>query len=314
MANVIILGDYFPKMTYKTLLNQYLLEMNNGDDKFFLVSNAWCEISNENFIGSMNELTRNGNFTKRYYVDPLQLKYSQNKDAAILGLICDVIKKENIDIIKCTNCVNYSIILDNIKRWFPNIQIEVFISRSEVIVLENDLYWRNIFGDIKQSFDTIWGIDFYTNEIPSIINYSVNRFTSKEIIDRTTILGLARKYQDPISLAHSLHMEGREFSLDIILFGENKKLVADELYDAYGLNLVDVKDMASFYSVVTKGTKILDISMFLDYIDLAPTIIEYLCGYYPIINSEVLNALHKEYKVNYSKLKDKFILTNIEMI
>lgn len=314
MANVIILGDYFPKMTYKTLLNQYLLEMNNGDDKIFLVSKAWCEISNENFIGSMNELTRNGNFTKRFYVDPLQLKYSQNKDAAILGLICDVIKKENIDIIKCTNCINYSIILDNIKRWFPNIQIEVFISRSEVIILENDVYWRNIFGDIKQSFDTIWGIDFYTNEIHSIINYSVNRFTSKEIIDRTTILGLARKYQDPISLAHSIYMEGEKFSLDIILFGENKKLVADELYEAYGLNLVDVNDMASFYSIVTKGTKILDISMFLDYFDLAPTIIEYLCGYYPIINSEVLNALHKEYKVNYSKLKDKFILTNIEMI
>lgn len=99
METILFLGDYYPLFTYQSKMNQLIAEnLRKKGYQLILLSRAWSEVTEDTFYGTVETLSSNYPFHKKYFVDPIQLKMS---DAGVfngyLALLCEILKKEEID-------------------------------------------------------------------------------------------------------------------------------------------------------------------------------------------------------------------------
>lgn len=118
MDKVLFIGDYFPHISYKSFLNNKLAMKLSEKYELILVSSAWNNIENE-IYGDESTLSENKPFSKRYFLDPIQMKYS-NYDIVkgYLAMCCRIIENYDINAIIYADKMQYILLIDLLKVRF----------------------------------------------------------------------------------------------------------------------------------------------------------------------------------------------------
>jgi len=93
MKRILLIGDYFPALSWEAFWNKSLAEelVENGHE-VILLSNSWSVVDADCFIGDVDELSNDAPFEKRYYIDPFQMRYTGGDLInGYLGLICQIL-------------------------------------------------------------------------------------------------------------------------------------------------------------------------------------------------------------------------------
>ena len=93
MSKVLFIGDYFPHASYNAILNEKIATKISVTNELILVSSAWCNIDKV-IYGDEVSLSINKPFYKRFFLDPIQMKYlNQDVVQGYLALCCKIIEK-----------------------------------------------------------------------------------------------------------------------------------------------------------------------------------------------------------------------------
>lgn len=164
MKKILLIGDYFPNLSWDSFWNNVLAEaLVDAGYQVTLLSKSWCEVEENNFIGNVNELTSPGPFTCRYYIDPFQMKRT-NGDLlnGFLGLACQIIPFEKIDCLLFSEHIQHSLLVELIKNRF---NIPCYLSLFSLSTISRYLHDDYALGYIRQTltnFEKIFTFDSYS--------------------------------------------------------------------------------------------------------------------------------------------------------
>lgn len=131
MSKILIIGDYYPLFSFRSGTVEMVAAELAKDHCVVLLSTSWCKVKNYTFCGTVEELSRNGPFSKRYFIDPMQLKSSDiDIQNALLGLGSKIIEREGIDQIIFIDDLRYSPIVELLTHRF-NIPSFLFLYNFE---------------------------------------------------------------------------------------------------------------------------------------------------------------------------------------
>lgn len=118
MSKVLFIGDYFPHASYNAILNEKIATKISVTNELILVSSAWCNIDKV-IYGDEVSLSINKPFYKRFFLDPIQMKYlNQDVVQGYLALCCKIIEKYDIKAIIYADKMQYCLLVDLLRTRF----------------------------------------------------------------------------------------------------------------------------------------------------------------------------------------------------
>lgn len=114
MNRILYIGKYYPLFSYESKQTEIIVnDLNKKGNNVILLSKSWCDVNESNFVGDVKTLTNDKLFYKRFYIDPLQVRESnQNIVSAYFGLACKIIEYEKINKIIFADDIEYSLIIE----------------------------------------------------------------------------------------------------------------------------------------------------------------------------------------------------------
>jgi hypothetical protein len=165
MKTILLIGDYFPNFSWESFWNKALAEsLVEHGYQVVLLSKAWCEVDENNFVGSVDELSGNEPFTRRYFIDPIQMKRTRGDLInGFLGLVCKIISLEKIEGVLFSEQIEYAPLVELIKSRF-DLPCYLSLYKYETIsdyLLDN--YISAYIRDTFSCFEKIFTLDPYIN-------------------------------------------------------------------------------------------------------------------------------------------------------
>ena len=117
MARILYIGDYYPMFSFKAKLNAMMAEaIHKKGHEVFLLSKSWCMVEENNFYGTVEELSQTYPFRQKYFIDPIQMQNSGLElSNAYLGLGCKIMEKESIEQIIFADDIIYLPVVEMLK-------------------------------------------------------------------------------------------------------------------------------------------------------------------------------------------------------
>ena len=101
-------------------------------NELILVSDSWLEVNRSDFVGNVNELSNDGLFWKRFYLDPVQMRYMNDKFIALFNICVMVINRFHPDVLLLVENLEYIYLLELIKHRY-NIPCYITLFCSDMI-------------------------------------------------------------------------------------------------------------------------------------------------------------------------------------
>ena len=168
---ILYIGDYYPFFSYKSKMNELIIEKlkKKGHD-IVLLSKSWCNVKENSFYGSVEKLTCNYPFAKRYFIDPIQVRNSNiNIINAYIGLGCKVIEREKIEKVIFADDIIYTPIIECFKNRY-NISYDLFCMWEESFRWMLDDYIRPYIDVNLNIFEKIFTYPFYKFALEHFFN------------------------------------------------------------------------------------------------------------------------------------------------
>lgn len=173
MSRILLIGDSYPLFTYKAEENIRIAEMlkQNGHD-IYLLSTAWCVVKEDDFYGDVEFLSNPYPFTKRFYVDPLQVRAANiGLLSPMSGLCMKILEQEKIEVVIFADDLTYLPMIELCRNRF-DIPYYLLLFHDEQIkyrLLDDYLY--PLFQTGFQAFRKIFTFPFYQQTL--IENFQV---------------------------------------------------------------------------------------------------------------------------------------------
>ncbi len=125
MSKVLLVGDYYPHASIKSFFIELISRKLKAEGhEVIILSDAWCNDFSELF-GDVEFLSNNLQFKKRFFIDPIQLRYSGNDILlSYLGLACKILDTYEVDFILYLDKIENAPLIELIKnRYKINVQM-----------------------------------------------------------------------------------------------------------------------------------------------------------------------------------------------
>lgn len=170
--NILFMGKCLPELDIESLQNIKIAQwLKNGQkNKIFLLSESWCAVELDDYIrvGKCESL----GFEKIYYVDPIQLQYT-NIEIAKIGLAIKVCKMHKIDIIYVSDVQRYGQTAELMKLYFSIPTVMAFFT-DRIVQKTNEIYVKTWLkeGNRKESICVTYrGYKQFVNEFCNVENF-----------------------------------------------------------------------------------------------------------------------------------------------
>ncbi len=186
---ILYIGDYYPFFSYKSKMNELIIEKlkKKGHD-IVLLSKSWCNVKENSFYGSVEKLTCNYPFAKRYFIDPIQVRNSNiNIINAYIGLGCKVIERENIEKVIFADDIIYTPIIECFKNRY-NISYELFCIWEESFRWMLDDYIRPYININLNVFDKIFTYPIYKFPLMHFFNIEERKIVEGKFLQDNNII------------------------------------------------------------------------------------------------------------------------------
>lgn len=215
MKKVLLIGDYFPNLSWESFRNKSIAEsLSNNGYKVILLSKSWCDVTEDCFIGNVNELSQNAPFTNRYFIDPCQMKRTGELLNGFLGLVCKIIPYEKIDFVLFSEQIQFVQLAELIRNRFDIPCYLSLFSFSTISGYLHDDYALEYLGKTLSYFEKIFTLDSYCERLSRIVsngNLSVSLpFNTPQTINRASdsnemsVVGILRNVTQARVLATKL--------------------------------------------------------------------------------------------------------------
>lgn len=115
MKKLLFIGDYFPHISFDSALNDRIGRELGKDFELILLSRGWCDVK-DGIWGDVDSLSTKFPFIKKYYLDPIQLKYMGGDIVrGYLGLACKILETEKVDLIIYADKMQYCLLTELLK-------------------------------------------------------------------------------------------------------------------------------------------------------------------------------------------------------
>lgn len=188
MGRTLFIGDYYPEFSYRSKLNQIVAEnISELGEEIFLLSSSWCNITEENFYGDVEQLSQKGPFKQKYFIDPIQVRDSNLELInAYLGLGCKIIECEKIDKIVFADKFIYIPALVILKKLY-GLSCVYLAWESNALYTAMDDYVRPYTDMLLETFDKIITYPDYIDSWKNLFNRTESNFISASPIKNILI-------------------------------------------------------------------------------------------------------------------------------
>ena len=299
---ILLLGDYFPSLSYQAAYNKKLVESihkySKGNYKTYLFSTAWC--GNNYILGSANELAVVYPFTKRYYLDPIQIRLADNSYfAAVVGLCSSIIETHEIDILIVTDLREYGFAAEVLKIRFG---VKTYLSdfSTDWHTFLNDSYISLNHEFLLSIFDKIFIEPYMEHQamltlgkekLHCVLPYELDNERCQHIkFDKRTLFVVAftNNKTNTFHLTDSILRQLNDYKKIIFSFGSHREIVNNLLRKSNYSNieiLNTVNSLKELYNISKKCELIIDVGVLQGDIVNTSIFSMYSYGYTPIKNS-----------------------------
>ncbi len=275
-----------------------------------LLSKSWCDVSDNNFFGTVEELSVNKPFYKRYFIDPIQVKASRlDILSAYTGLGCKAIEYESVEQILFAEELKYSLMIELLKERYQ-IPCYFLLYENSLLRCMSDDYIIPILHRNLMVYDAIYTYSEYKNFLISELHINEKRIFDTEPVHVLDLSYIAVKKELSIyvfSAAYTAEMRRdiikkltQRFGVDAyqIFFVWTEKSATDEM----GNCLIDIRKIPT-NAIVLWENEMMNYSN----VNYNSIIAACASGFIPLINREHLNRLRK-YKVNYFQVGELYAI------
>lgn len=218
--NILYIGDYYPLSSYRAKTTELLVnELQLHGHNIFLLSNSWCKVTKETFCGSVSFLSKDAPFTRRYYLDPLQVKRGK-KDilSCYLGLGCKIVEREQIQCVIFADNAIYLPIVELLKsRYLIPCYYTLYDDNFTTASLDD--YIHPYIYDSISVFDAIFTNSIYAQFVENLLH-----------IAHPNILTL-----EPFQIEHNLYPVYDDNTLYILCENWSEDRIKEIMSRAYNL-------------------------------------------------------------------------------
>lgn len=170
--NILLIGKYYPQTTVQAKINELIaIDLAEQGHKVFLLSNAWCKVASNNFCGDVKHLSSNYPFTKRYFVDPQQMKIlNKGMFCSYLGLACKIIEYESINAVVFLDNLEFIPILELLKIRYENLKCFYAMFNEDIVYSALDDYIHPFIQRSLNECDLIFADAQYSDFLCKYIN------------------------------------------------------------------------------------------------------------------------------------------------
>lgn len=322
MSTILFVGDYYPLASYISKFNELIVEkLNNEGHKVILLSKSWCDAQNVGFWGNVNDLSMAHPFYKKYFLDPIQVKFSKgNILSCYLGLACKILENEFIDSIVFADDISNSLLIELIQNRY-NIPCHMLLFDFNINKFMDNYNFSYINKNLKQYikiYTYLPYIEFITKylnisnnflcpKIPLIIQKNIlKEHKSKDIFILCTTL-TDTKYQKIIKIISEMNISNYKFKIAIL----NPK-VSDINNVHLPLIYIDIP----FKAIPKDSIVIFENELFgQENVNYNEIVLILSLGFIPLIFKNKINLISKYYLIQYHELFDSFYgITRFEEI
>ena len=158
MSKILLFGDSLPLFTLNAAItNEIAEQLRSHENEVYLLSKAWCTVTEENFYGNAEQNCTQYPFKKRFYLDPIQIRRSKGELlTSMLGLAIKAIDEERIDFLVFADDLSYLPLVELIhaRRAIPCFLFMFDIRRNYECLVDN--YMISGLDLSLQAFDAIY--------------------------------------------------------------------------------------------------------------------------------------------------------------
>lgn len=308
MSHILYIGKYYPLLSYQSKQTEVVVKnLLKRGHKITLLSLAWCEVSENHFYGNVEDLSQNYPFYKKYYLDPIEIKFSHNNILnAYLGLACKILEYEDIDEIIFADDMQYSLIVEILKARYnkPTYLLLFDIPKLKMLIqnymipympshlkIYDKIFTYTIGKEFLKTFLKIQGKNIISTipfEIENIESFDKNKVlyvcqTTKNIADDNSILNKTIK--------------------NFLSLNSNFQLIKGDLTDCCRL-----KDLKGSNNVLILREEEMQVNSLIDYSYVLTSCFN---GYYPLINAQHLELL-SDFEIKFYKIGDLYVVTYLK--
>ncbi len=318
MDRILFIGDYYPLFSYKSRQNFNIVEeLHKKGHDIILLSKAWCTVNENNFYGTVQKLSCDYPFYKRYFLDPVQIRnYNIDIFNAFLGLGCKVIEREHITQIIFADDIIYSPIVELLKKRY-NIPCYLFLFWAESFkCMMDDYVWPYMNANLE-AYDQIFTYLPYKETLVKYMNINGNKIRTVCTVSNTLPENYCYKLPNNIYLysedlnAEHLKRILTDISKKLNYSGAKIYIISASIEDSDTFIFEDNHYKKLEFKDIPKGAAVL-----YDYELLVSNPVNFgfiftclSCGFYPIINENHLSGL-KELNMSYCKLGNYYVVND----
>lgn len=165
MHKILLIGDSLPLFSYRAAMTLEIAEqLCSRGNEVYLLSKAWCKVTEATFYGDVGQLSDPYPFRKRFFVDPLQLRESKAElMTSMLGLGLLIIDEEDIDCVVFSDDLSLLPLVEMLRtrRKLPCFLYLFDMARIGSGLLDD--YMMPVFPASLQAFDAIFAFPGYKN-------------------------------------------------------------------------------------------------------------------------------------------------------
>lgn len=315
---IVVIGDYFPHGSYESIRNHFIWDdLHSAGFELVLLSRGWASESEDAFVGTRAELMNDGIFAKRYYLDPLQLRYSGKDTMLAYAEMClKIAKHEKVDAFFICESIEFAVLAKLIKQdcgapLYLFLDDERSISRGFY-----DIYRENIISVSLPLFDLI----LINSKLKSLIN--LTKFDN--ICPAKAIKQKPREICDP-TFHGIIAFTNHSLNLDSAINCITSRLIEDPLLTVvlFGQKSTDLENLIKTYmpcSRIYLPDSIQDALALIiahkECIDLLEAMncdtpferiqLLYLLGIMPFVRENTLNRMEKLCNLSAEKVGDDY--------
>lgn len=302
MKKILYIGEYYPYFSYKSKLTEFIVnEMKTRGNEVILLSASWCKINEKNFCGSVEKLSDDSVFTRRYFIDPLQFQISgMDILNCYLALGCKVIEKEKIQEVVFADDLKYSLLVELLRKRYTLIY-KLFLFDS-LIINTLDNYVNSYIRVNLEEYDKIYTYNDEKNFLTNILNVDANKIDvcqPFDIIEEKECKEIKKVF------FLSTQVEKKEKIVNLVKEKLRKKDIEIEFLDTE-------EQRQKFWDVREEGTAVLCKEEIYGRMPLDLSFILTVCKMNRFFLLSPCNfELLKSYKVEYIKVGELFAISKI---
>lgn len=313
MKRILIIGDYYPHISFNSVLNKLIAErLNREGYKLILLSSAWCCIRQNELVGDVYSLSENFPFEKRFYLDPIQVSCSGGDLLqSYLGLACKILKNYTIDLILYADTLENSLLVELIKNRF-GIETRLIVNDFSIYKCLDNYTFPYLFGNLK-NYSTIYSYlpnqkllqDFF--QVPKDKLKDVNDILKKwnvlnidsENCKKLCVLTLCLDNEKLNTIKETLGNITSNFK---VLWVTIKNNTFDLFNNEEVMTIDRFLDLKLTNTVVAFENELLDHEK----VSFSEISIAQICGYSCLLSMSNIRYLSQFYDVQYFKVNEEF--------